>query len=66
MLDEPVITDGVTSVVGVLPTVDLDDQPLLSTDEIYDIRPERLLTHEFESAERPGTKISPKLSLSGC
>jgi hypothetical protein len=60
MFDEPVIADGVASVIGVLATIDPDDEPLLSTDKIRDIRPDRLLPREFESGERPGTKVSPK------
>jgi hypothetical protein len=47
MRDEPSVADGVAFVIGVLAAVDLDNEPLLSTDKIYDIRPDRLLTHEF-------------------
>jgi hypothetical protein len=61
MLDEPPIADGVAPVVGVLAAIDLDDEPLLSTNKIYNIRPDRLLPHEFEPGERPGPKVSPKL-----
>jgi hypothetical protein len=63
MRDEPLIAHGVASALRVLATVDLDDEPLLSTDKIHDIRTDRLLTHEFESVERPGAKVSPKLSF---
>lgn len=51
MREEPSFANRVVSVIGVLATVDLDDEPLLSTEKIYDIRPDRLLTHEFESGE---------------
>ncbi len=51
MFDEPLIADSVAAVIGVLVTVDFDDEPLLSADKIYDIRPDRLLTHEFETGE---------------
>ena len=63
MLDEPLIADGVAFALSVLAAVDLNDKPLLSTDKIRDIRPDRLLTHEFESAKRAGAKVSPKLSF---
>jgi hypothetical protein len=53
MFDKPLIADGVALAIGVLAPIDLDDDPLLSTNKIYDIRPDRLLTHEFESGERP-------------
>ncbi len=66
MVDKPLIADGVAFAIGVLATVNLDDEPFLSTDQIYNIRPDRFLTHEFESAERPGAKISPKLAFSDC
>jgi len=65
MLYKPTIADGVAFVVSVLTTIDLDNEPFLPTSEIDDIRSDRLLTHEFEPAERPGTKISPELSFSG-
>jgi hypothetical protein len=47
MLDEPSIADNVALAVGVLATIDLDDEPLFSTDEVYDIRPDGLLAYEF-------------------
>ena len=50
MFDEPLIANGVASTLGVLAAIDLDDKPFLPTDKIDDIRPNRLLTHEFESA----------------
>ncbi len=47
VINEPLIADSVASVIGMLATIDLDDEPFLSTDKIYDIRTDRLLTHEF-------------------
>jgi hypothetical protein len=55
MFNEPLIADGVASVLGVLAAIDLDDEPFLSTNKIDDITPNWLLTHKFESAERPRT-----------
>jgi hypothetical protein len=63
MFDEPLIADGVASLLGMLAAIDLDDKPFLSTDKVDSIRADRLLTHEFESAERPRTKLSPKPSF---
>ena len=64
MFDEPLIADGVASVLGVLAAIDLDDKPFLSADKVDHVRPDRLLTHELlKSAERPRTKASPKLSF---
>ncbi len=60
MFNEPLIADGVASVLGVLAAIDLDDKPFLPTNKIDDITPNWLLTHEFESGERPGAKVSPK------
>ena len=65
MLNKPTIADGVAFVVRVLTTIDLDNEPFLPTREIDDIRSDRLLTHEFEPAERPGAKVAPELSFSG-
>lgn len=53
MFDEPSVTDGIAPTLGVLPAINLDDKPFLSTDKVDHIRPDRLLTHEFESAHRP-------------
>jgi hypothetical protein len=53
MFDEPSIADGVAPALGVLAAIDFDDKPFLSTDKVNHIRPDRLLTHEFESAHRP-------------
>jgi len=47
VINEPLIADCVASVIGMLATIDLDDEPFLSTDKIYDIRTDQLLTHEF-------------------
>ena len=48
MFDEPLIADGVASVLGVLAAIDLDNKPFLSADKVDHVRPDRLLTHEFE------------------
>ena len=61
MVGEPSITHDVASAIGVLAGIDLDDEPFLSTNKIDDITPNWLLTHKFESAERPRTEVSPKL-----
>jgi hypothetical protein len=53
MVDEPLIADGVATALGVLAAIDLDDKPVLSTDKIDHVRSDRLLTHKFESAQRP-------------
>jgi hypothetical protein len=66
MFDEPLIADGVASALGVLAPIDLHDEPFLSTGKIYDVRPDRLLTHEFKSAQRPRTKVVPKLAFGAC
>ena len=64
MVDEPLIAGRITPVIRVLATVDFDDEPLPSTDKIYDIRTDRLLADEFETAERSGAQVVPKLSFS--
>ncbi|MGA7523892.1 MAG: hypothetical protein WBW84_15680, partial [Acidobacteriaceae bacterium] len=66
MFDKPTIAHGVAPVLGVLASIELDDEPFLSADKIGDIRSDRLLTHEFKFAERPRTKVAPKSSLRDC
>jgi len=63
MFDEPLIADTVAPALRVLAAIDLDNKPFLSTDKVDDIRPDRLLTNELESAQRPRTQASPKLSF---
>jgi hypothetical protein len=53
MFGEPLITHDVASALGVLASIDLDDNPFLSADKVDHIRPDWLLTHEFEPAQRP-------------
>jgi len=64
VLCEPSIAHGVAAVFGVLAAIDLDHEPLLPTNKIDDIRPDGSLTHEFESGQRPGATVSPKLLFS--
>jgi len=46
-----------------LAAVDLDDQPLLATDEIDDVGADRLLTHEFMAHQAARAKATPKTKL---
>jgi hypothetical protein len=48
---EPVITLRVSRVLSVLPAVDFDDQPMIVTDEIDDVVPDRHLSSKFEPVE---------------
>jgi hypothetical protein len=66
MRDEPLFAHNIATVIGVLTAVDLDNESLLSADKIYDIRPNRFLTDEFESGERAGAKVSPQLGFGVC
>ena len=53
MFDEPVIANAVASTLRVLTAIDLDNKPFFSADKVDDIRADRLLTHKFETAQRP-------------
>ncbi len=66
MCNEPLFSGDVAAVVGMLATIDLDDEPMLSADKIHDVRPDRLLAHKFESRKRPGAKQPPEFSFCGC
>ncbi len=66
MRDEPLFAYNIAIVIGVLTTVDLDDESLLPTHEIDDTGPNRFLSDEFESGERPGAKVSPQLAFGAC
>jgi hypothetical protein len=49
MVSEPSIAYQVTFVIGVLATVDFDDEPSLSANEVDDIWANGFLTHEFQA-----------------
>jgi hypothetical protein len=66
MVGKPLIANGVSFVFGVLAAVDFDDKPLLSADEVDDVRSDRLLADEFEIAERAGAKVTPELAFGRC
>ena len=60
MVNKPLIAQRVATVFGVLAAVELDHESLLSTNKIHNIRPDWLLTHEFEPREGSGTEVSPQ------
>ena len=66
MCDEPSFAHDITSVIRVLTAVDLDNKPPLPAYKIDNIRPDRLLAHEFVSGKRPGAKVSPQLAFGAC
>jgi hypothetical protein len=57
---------SIYSVFGVLTAIDLDDDMPVTAREINIIRPDRLLTREFEPAEPAIPKIAPKLRFCRC
>jgi len=46
-----------------LPTVELDDQMVLETDEVREVRADRVLAAEPEAANLPVAEVSPQSSL---
>jgi hypothetical protein len=51
MIDKPLITDGIALIRGMLTTIDLDDQSLLTANEIDNVGPDGFLTHKLEARE---------------
>jgi len=47
----------------VLAAIDLDDQASLATNEIADIRTDRLLTNELAAGELSAPKVPPEFGL---
>jgi hypothetical protein len=50
---KPLIPDGIGRIVRVLPTIHFDGQFVFTTAEIGNIWTDWILTHKFESAQRP-------------
>jgi len=63
MIEEPLVADRIALAVGMLTTIDLDNEPLLSAYKVYDIGSDWFLTYEFEPADRSRTKVAPKFSF---
>ena len=47
----------------VLATIEFDDQLLFKTDEIYDVRPDRMLSSKFVRAHLTHAEMFPKQPL---
>ena len=60
MISEPSIAYQVTFVIGVLATVNFDDEPSLSTNEVDDIWTNGFLTHEFQAVEQSRAETLPE------
>ncbi len=63
VIDEPAITDTVMLAVHMLTAVDLDDKSSLATNEVCNIRSDRLLPNEFEPIDRARSQPIPKLAF---
>ena len=51
MIGKPPVANGIAFIHGMLAAIDLDHQPLLTTDEIDNVGSNRFLTHKFEAVE---------------
>jgi hypothetical protein len=58
------IARKVTWIVGVLSSIDFDDESFLATHEIDDIRADGLLPNEFETAKPSVAQREPQLRFS--
>ena len=60
VIGKPSISNRITSVVGMLSTVQLDDQPMLAADKINSVTTNRILPNEFMSVESAGPETIPQ------
>ena len=60
---EPSVANIVARIFGVLPAIDLDDQPPLAADEIDRVGTDRLLPDELVTEHRPGPEPLPERVL---
>ena len=63
VVGRPLVANRVTRIVGVLSTIDLDDQTRLAANEIDSVRSDRLLSNELVSAKPPRSEAIPELAL---
>lgn len=68
MINQPCVTHDIARVVGVLPTVDLNNKSRLATDEIDRVGTDRLLPNELITVEASRPELVPQriFSISGC
>ena len=66
MFAEPFITNNIVFVSGVLSAVDFNDEPMLATDKISNVRTYRLLANEFEPIQFARAKAPPKPGFRDC
>jgi hypothetical protein len=59
---KPAIAQYITRILCMLPAIDFDNEPPLTTSKIDNVRANRNLPDEF-LAEQPRTKMIPKLQL---
>ncbi len=57
---QPFVTLAVSSIVGVLSTINLDNQSLLSADKVNHVGANGLLANEFATANRARAQSVPK------
>src|SRR5262245_10835749 len=60
MKAKPRVADDIPFRLGILSTIDLNDQAPLSADEIHDARSDRLWPHKLHSVKRTRTESIPK------
>jgi hypothetical protein len=63
MFAEPCIPDDIALTVCVLAAVNFDDEPMLATNKVSDVRPYWLLTNELEAIQATRAEPPPELSL---
>ncbi|MDI3469307.1 MAG: hypothetical protein OJF62_001370 [Pseudolabrys sp.] len=51
MIDQPLVPQSISLIVRMLSAVKLNGQSSLSANKVDRVRPDRLLTHKFESGE---------------
>jgi hypothetical protein len=63
VIGKPFVSNHVTRVVGMLSSVQLDDQPVLAADKINYVTTNRILTNEFVTVESAGPETVPQGGL---
>jgi hypothetical protein len=53
----------ISNLIAMLSSINFDDHSTFKTDEVHDIRPNRLLSLELQSHEAMGTQVVPQMLL---
>ena len=63
VISQPFVSDGIASVIRMLPAVYFDNQAAFPADEVHSVRSDRLLPNELVPHQAASTQLAPETKL---